>query len=384
MKFTCEARAFQRGISVVQNVAQSKIANPIVENILLTAEDGQVLFIGTNLTQTLRCTIEAEIQEEGQIAVPAKFIGSLVRELAEGPVEVSLKRNRLHIVSGKSDYRLGGVPAEEFPPFLPLSEGESILFTSAELKEIARKTVFCTSSEKARFELDGIKVKAHENGVHFVATDGRRLSVLKMKRETAVENEVSLLIPTRTWQEMNRVLPEGQTVQITFGENKVMFEAGDVTLLSSLLGDNFPPFEQIIPNQFSFKATVNREVFETAVRRASVLASESTNQVILELDGGEMLVRGESKELGEAKDMIEIQYNGPPNKVSYKGDFIYDFLKAASTEKVELLLNDAVSPAGYKEEGKEEFLHVIMPMKIQEEVPDEESEESEETEEIEE
>jgi len=365
MEFSCESSALQRGVSTVQNVAQSKIANPIVENILLIAEENQVLFIGTNLTQTVRCTMEANVRKPGQIAIPGRYMGNLVRELAQGPVSISLKRSRLQIKSGKSEYRLGGVPAEEFPPFLPLSEGETVLFTSAELKEVIRRTIFCTSTEKARFELDGIKVEGFEKQIVFISTDGRRLSKVILNRESELAERVEALVPTRTWQEWNRVSPEGQAVQVTFAANKIMFEAGDVTLLSSLLGDNFPPYEQIIPGSFSKEVVINRSAFETAVRRACVLASESTNQVILEILGAEMVVRGESQELGEAKDVIEVQYEGEPLDVSYKGDYILDFLKSSSTERISIKLNDAVSPAGCCEFEKEGYLHVIMPMKIQ-------------------
>jgi DNA polymerase-3 subunit beta len=97
MKFSCNSSALQRGVSVVQNVSQSKIANPIVENILIIAESNQVLFIGTNLTQTLRCCIEAQVDQEGQIAVPGKYLGNLVREIGAGTVLVDLKRNRLNL-----------------------------------------------------------------------------------------------------------------------------------------------------------------------------------------------------------------------------------------------------------------------------------------------
>jgi len=367
MKFSCDSSALQRGVSVVQNVSQSKIANPIVENILIIAEGNQVLFIGTNLTQTLRCCIEAQVDREGQIAVPGKYLGNLVREIGAGTVQVDLKKNRLNLQCGKNSYRLGGIPAEEFPPFLPLSSGETVMFTSAELKDVIRKTVFCTSTEKARFELDGVKIFGAEQEIMFFATDGRRLSRTLLNRETPLGEEISALIPTRTWQELGRALPEGQAVQVTFEPGKVMFEAGDVTLLSSLLGDNFPPFDQIVPKSFSRRVTVDKAAFESALRRACVLASESTHQVILEIAPGEMIVRGESQELGDARDVVEVQYDGDPIKVSYKGDYILDFLRSASTEKVTIELNEPVSPAGYREAEHTAYLHIIMPMKIQEE-----------------
>ena len=139
MKFSCKTCIFQRGISVVQNVAQSKIANPIVENILVIAEEGRVLFLGTNLAQTIQCTIEAEVERDGQIAVPGKYIGSLARELGEDELKIELKRNSLHLSCGKGKYRLGGIPADEFPPFLPVSGGQSVVFSTAELKEVIRR-----------------------------------------------------------------------------------------------------------------------------------------------------------------------------------------------------------------------------------------------------
>lgn len=365
MQFTCSSSKLLRGVSVVHGVAQSKIANPIIENILIIAQDNQVTFVGTNLVQTVRCTIEANIQEEGEIAVPSKFIHNLVRELSEGEVQIKTKRNsRLLITCNKNEYRLGGMPAEEFPPFLPLSEGTEVVFTSAEIRELIRKNVFCTSAEKSRFELDGIKVVGHEDKMTFVSTDGKRLSSLTLKRETAIENKVTALIPTRTWQELGRSMPEGQAVVLKFGQSKVMFEVGDTTLLSSLLGDNFPPFEQIIPSQFEKEVIVKRDDLEAAVRRACVLASESTGQVILAIAPGEMLVEGESYDVGKGKDVISIQYEGEPINVSYKGDYILDFIRSVSGEDIVIRINDTMSPAGFQEKDRSDYLHIIMPMKI--------------------
>ena len=123
MKFSCESNTLQRGISVVQNVAQSKIANPIVENILIVVTEGQVLFIGTNLNQTIRCVIEAETSKEGQIAVPGRYISNLVRELADGKVKVELKRSKLHIQSGKSVYHLSVITCRRISSIYAIDKG---------------------------------------------------------------------------------------------------------------------------------------------------------------------------------------------------------------------------------------------------------------------
>jgi len=374
MQFSCKSSLFRKGVLDVQNVAQSKIANPIIENILVIAEEEQVLFIGTNLTQTIRCRVDAAVEKEGQIAVPGKYMGNLARELGEGIVSVALKRNRLVVNCAKSEYRLGAIPAEEFPPFLPLREGESVCFTTAEIRAVIQKTVFATSSEKARFELDGVKVEGSGNEIRFVATDGRRLSFVRLKREKELSREVKALVPTRTWQELARVLPEGDAVQVIFGESKVMFEAGQVTLLSSLLGDNFPPYDQIIPKGFSKQLRLDRHRLESAVRRACVLASESTNQIMLDISKGEVVIHGESRTLGEAKDVIKGEYEGDPMRVSYKGDYVIDFLKSATTEKIVLEINNETSPAGCRELDNEDYLHIIMPLKIQEETATDEEE----------
>lgn len=375
MQFSCKSHDLQHAVSVVQNVAQSKIANPIIENILLLVERGEVVFIGTNLTQTVRCSMEASVDKDGQIALPAKYAGNLVRELGDDEVKIALKRNRLHIHCGKGKYKIGGIPADEFPPFLPVSKGQKVSFACDELREIIRRTVFCTSTEKARFELDGVKVEGSGQEVIFAATDGRRLSVVRVSR--TVDGELAALVPTRTWQELARVLPESGELTATFGEQKVMFEAGDVTVLSSLLGDNFPPYDQILPKEFSKRVILDRQGLEKAVRRACVMAGESMNQVTLSISPQGVVVEGESRALGEARDELEAEYDGEPIKVSYKGDYILDFLRSvASAEKVVIEINDAVTPAGYRECDNEEYRHIIMPMRIPDE--EEKGEEAEE------
>jgi DNA polymerase-3 subunit beta len=154
MQFSCDSSSFQRGVSVVQSIAQSKIANPIIENVLIDAEENQVLFTGTNLAQTVRCCIDAEVEQKGQIAVQSRFIGNLARELEKGRVEVSLMSNRLQILSGKGEYRVGAIPADEFPEFLPVTDGMELEFSS---EAIRSSRVAALAEAGARKNLERLK-----------------------------------------------------------------------------------------------------------------------------------------------------------------------------------------------------------------------------------
>jgi DNA polymerase III subunit beta len=364
MKFITSNQTLARGVSAVQNAVGSAISNPIVENIHISCENGKLVFLATNLNLTIRCEGEANVEENGEIVLPSKVIFNVVRDLPQGDVSMEVKNEIVRIKCGEFSAKIKGQPGELFPPFVVVDEGDLITMKVLQIKDIIRKTIISSSSEKSRYELDGVKFEIKENEMKCIATDGRRLSFYAYNSDDIPDKEISALVPTKTLHEVINSLPDDGDVQIRFSERKIQFFCGDTTIISNLLVDNFPQYDRIIPPEGQNKIRFKRTDFASAVRRAANLASITTNMIIVKINKNCIEFNGEREEVGgEGHDMITAEYDGEPMEVRYNHKFLSDFFRVQDEETIELDISDQKRPGIFSGKENKNFKYVLMTMR---------------------
>lgn len=364
MDFTASTKTWKRGLSAVQNAVGNHLVNPLVENIHISCENGTVRFLATNLNLTIRCEGEADVQEPGEIIIPSKLIVNLVRDLPADDVNFSEREGKITLYCGKFEGRLKGLSAEYFPPFMPVSEGISFELAVSILKEIIRKTIFATSSEKIRYELDGLKMDIEDKQLKVYATDGRRLAFYKLEDIDLPEGKISVMIPSATLHELQRSLPDEGSVLICLQERKAQFTCGDTTLISNLLQDNFPQVERIIPRDGNQFVTANRKEFLSAVKRTSNLTSIETNMLLIRFEKGYLTIHGEREEVGgEGKDVVITNYHKNEIELRLNYRYLIDFLRAIDEEEIEIELFGDNRACVFRGKENNNYLYVLMPMK---------------------
>jgi DNA polymerase-3 subunit beta len=367
MRATIDQSAFQNAISLVQGIAQTKISNPIVENTVLKVSSDHFEVLATNLSVSLRVRLEVRDTEEGEIALPAKLLSQVARELPEGDVALHLSKHELKIQAGRSKFNLCGMTTEDFPPFLPNVEGPVLEIPAPIAAQALERTVFATTDERARYQLGGVKF-FHDGGkVQWIATDGRRMSRSTHELEDTSGAKCTMLVPARTAQELLRALPDSGNLRITVGEKRVLFEAGNTTIASTLLEDNFPPYQALIPSGYNIKIQMDRDELMAAVRRAQVLASERSRLVQLAAKKGTIVVSGERQEAGGATSEIDATTDSQSAVVSYNAGFLLDFLRVVGPGRLNWSLVNDGGAAYFTKEDDDSFLHIIMPMTVREE-----------------
>lgn len=374
MQFSVDRSAFGRGVEVVQNVAETSLANPMIENVLVSASEGRVIFTGTNLSVSVQCTVPADVKVEGLVCVQAKVLANIARELPSGVVDVKVEGSRITVICGKAVLNLSCLPADDYPSFSPVVEGEQVRFPADFLKKMLRRTLFATSSEEKRYELDGVKFELTASEARFVATDGRRMSLMRRAVELGIER-ASVLVPTRALTEVARAFPDEGDIEMTLGERKIMFRGGDTTITSTLLNDNFPPYELILPKEPKIVFSIPRRPWLEAVRRVAVLSNEKTSLIEMWISEGTMVLKGQRQQVGDAMDEVEVGYHGEPFEVGYQAHFLNDMLKVMESEEIQIELVNPTVAGIFRPVGEPEFLHLIMPIKIEKKVEVDESSE---------
>ncbi len=357
--------ALVKALTAVGGIAGSKTATlPILANLLLeTHGNNELQVVATDLEVGISTKVPAEVIKDGSITVPSKKLQDIVRELAEGEVEISVaKNNTVGIKSGKAYFKIMGLPKEDFPKLPEFKEENSIQLEQAMLKDGLSLTLFASSSDETRYVLNGVLFYVKGNKVRLVATDGRRLAYIEKEFENKNKQSCEMIIPAKALYEISKNLAWEGTVNVIPAKNQVVFQIGDTYVVSRLIEGNFPNYEQVIPKEEKLKSNLNREEFLQSVRRASLLTSPEAPAIKLDFLKNKVLISSRSPNMGESKEEINATVDGKEMAIGFNPHYMADVLKNMDVESFDFCLTDPDKPGLVK--GKDGYLYVIMPMQL--------------------
>jgi DNA polymerase-3 subunit beta len=225
-----------------------------------------------------------------------------------------------------------------------------------------KKTSYAISTDETRYVLNGILFSFKENKLTLVATDGRRLALVDLELEFPRSQELDIIVPTKAVAELQRLVREEGEVKLSIGENQIAFELNRTLLVSKLIEGNYPNYRQVIPGEAKERITLEREIFLTAVRRVSLLASEKSNSVKLIFSKSNIDIVANTPDVGEAKESLPVMYKGREFSIAFNPEFLMAPLRNLATDEIYLDLIDEMSPGVIKIPGP--FLYVLMPMRL--------------------
>ncbi len=368
MKFIIEKSFLQTNLGKIQGIAERRSTIPILSNILIFGEKNTINIIATDLEIGVMEITQAEVLERGSICVPARKLYDVVRELTEEKIEVQREENFwVSLKAGRTVFNLPGVDPNEFPQF-PDTEGSAFFSVEVtDLLEMIEKTVFAASSEESRFNLNGIYMENVKRGekafLRMVATDGHRLSMIDKEIESTLEK--GIIISRRGLNELRRVLNNGETeVAISLKDNNCVFKTARTIFVTRLLEGEYPDYQQVIPTANNRHIVLDRKDFIGSLRRAHVIASEKGEGVKFSIQSGSMEIRTGGPEVGNVQEEIKVDYDGDPLEVSFNARYLLDVLTIMDTEKVRMELKEELSSGIIKPMDGEEYLYVVMPMRL--------------------
>lgn len=381
MRVTCTQENFKKAIYSTERVVGKQITLPILENILLETESGMLRIAATNLEIGVFLKIGAKIEEEGRITVPAKLLSNFVNNLPnESTVLLEVKDQTLHISSGGSKAKIKGLQAQDFP-IIPEMEGSFLFsFAAQEIKENASKLMSCVSLDGTRPELTGINMMFFQENIHLAATDSFRLAeaIVSFRKENVeiydifTEKTNSVIVPINTFAEVLRVIaPETKEIKIAIEESQIFFQIGNVRIVSRLVNGKYPPYKQIIPQQFATRVVFEKDEVLRAVKIAGIFTNNKSGEVHFTIDAEreEIKVQSGAEEIGENQTIIKAEITGPSQEIIFNPRYMSDALQSVSTPQAALLANSGTSPAvlrmvqGEKRENVDTFTYIIMPIK---------------------
>jgi DNA polymerase-3 subunit beta len=368
MNLTIAKDELLTGLQSVQNVVSTRTTLPILSNVLLKADGGQLQLTATDLDVTITCAVSATVKKPGASTLPVKKLLGIARELASSEIEMEVDdKNVCAVRSGSSFFKVRGLGAEEFPPLPKFKEDRKVVLPQEKMKAMLKKTSFAVSTDESRYVLNGIFFSLKEHKLAMVATDGRRLALVDEEVDVPASSQGEFIVPAKAVNELNRLLQDKGEVEINFTDNQAAFtlrdDKGNATLvITKLIEGNYPNYRQVIPAETKERVVLVRDEFLHALRRAELMTSEKQNSVKLTFSKNNLSITANSPEVGEARETLAINYKGRELAVAYNPSYVIEPLNALTTDEVYFEFIDELSPGVLKINGP--FLYVVMPMRL--------------------
>ncbi len=364
MKLICDGLDLSDAVLKVSKALSVKAANPILEGIKITAKGDSLTLLATDMELTIEKKIKADVLMEGETVVVGKYFVDFAKKLEKEQIELCrLFDGGLQIKYADSESELQVFPAENFPKIEKDENSTEIELTQKELKEIVERTAFACSVDDSRPILKGCLFEINDNELTTVALDGFRMAVVK--KGVLASGNAKVVIPSRALSEIVRLLDkDDQPIKVNVSKNSLFVEIENTCLISRLIEGEFVKYNHILPNNFENSVTVNRATLLSSIERASIVArNDRYNVVKFDIKENVLTVSAKS-EIGNVNENVPVSLTGKDLTIAFNGKYIAEYLKIVSDEFITLNLNTAIDPCVIKPTGKEGFLYLVLPVRI--------------------
>jgi DNA polymerase-3 subunit beta len=364
VKFRCERDVLVEALASASRATSGRERLPVLAGARLAISGDELRIIATDLDLTIEVVATVAGIADGVAVIPAKLAADIVRSLEPGAVTVEADDEQAKIASGRSQFAVRVLPAEEFPMAQGEVASESVTVASGELADALRQVVRAASGDEARPILTGVLFMATADGMQLLATDSYRLAVRQLPGVNMVKGEQKVLIPSRALAELQRLLGAASDCAVRLGATEASFEVGSVKLTTRLIEGEFPNVLNLIPASFPNELTVNRDALLDAVKRVKLMVRDQTTPVRLSLrsDGVELTVTNPAE--GTATEDVEAKFLGSDMTVAFNPQYLTDGIEAVTGDELTLETQDTLKPCVLRGVGSEEYLYLLMPVRV--------------------
>ncbi|GAB4136127.1 MAG: DNA polymerase III subunit beta [Planctomycetota bacterium] len=362
MKILCDRAKLQEAFGIVSSVVSPKTPNPILRNVLLKAEGEGITLTGTDLELAATVVLDAvKVAKAGKVLLPARETAALLRELNDPTITLESKDLKTRIESGGGSFVLLGENPDEFAEMGEIENAKELTIEAGQLLAMTQETTFAAAREETRYAINGVLMDYGANCLRLVATDGRRLAMSYRNIEGG-KKDLKAVVPTRAMTTVARAIKEGSKdpMRIAVGEKQIRFSSGGVTITCQLLEARYPDYESAIPKAADTTLEIDKALFESSLRKASILASDDLRMVRFEASDGDLRITAENSSRGRAEVRMAVVTKGAGGSINFNPDYLLEALRVSSVETVRLDMSDDSMPAKFT--LGESFSYVVMPI----------------------
>jgi DNA polymerase III subunit beta len=366
-----------RGLARVQNVVERRSTQQVLSHALLVARDGSLRVTATDTEVAFIGDLAANVSRPGQLAVDAANLFQVVRSLPEPTVQlVGIGGNRLEVRSGRVNFKLPGLPAEEYPPLPAFDATGTATVAGDELRRLVEQTSFAVATDDVRYGLNGVHVEQVTGPegprLRMVATDGHRLAAAECAFEGKIAISPRMLIPRKALAVLRKLLEGDEPMELAFGTGAIRLSRlpgaagahGGQTFWFRLLDGEFPDYRAVVPTEGQHRVVVDREAIASVLRRVGILVQDRARAVRFAFGEGELEVDVANADRGEIRETLPIELEGKPLTVGFNARYLGEVLGAARGDRLSLELAHPLAPCLVKGVGDDRAFFIVMPMRL--------------------
>ena len=345
MNFIVSSSYLLKNLNAINGVITSNPVVPILDNVLFEIENGNLLITASDLQTSVMVEIQVESKKDGSAAIPAKILIDTLKNLPEQPVTFSIddENYNIEINSDNGRYKLAGENATDFPKVPQVTDGYSIDLSSKLLSNAISNTIFSTSTDELRPAMTGVFLKLSTSSCTFVSTDGHRL--VKYVRSDVSGDEVDheMILPRKSLNLLKSTLPSDKSsdVKLEFNASNAFFSFDNVKMVCRLIDERYPDYENVIPLDNSNNIVIDKLEVLSSLKRISIYANKTTNQVKFKISGGEILISAEDLDFSnEANERISCEHDGADIEIGFNAKFLIEILSNLNSTRVTFKLSE--------------------------------------------
>ncbi|MEP7106382.1 MAG: DNA polymerase III subunit beta [Ferruginibacter sp.] len=369
MKFIVSSSALLKQLLQINGVINANTVLPILEDFLFEIEKNKLTVVATDLETVMKVHLDVEAKDSGKVCIPAKILMDSLKNIADQPLTFTIDKNfGIEITSDYGKYKVMGENPDNFPKEPVADDANSFTMASTALVTAINKSLFAVSSDDLRPAMTGVFFELDPKGLTCVATDAHRL--VKYKRtDVSCPKTDTFIVPKKPLNLLKNALPDNDDeLTLSYNSNHLFVKHGGTELVCRLIDARFPDYKVVIPVDNPYKLTVNKNDFQSALRRVSVFSNKSTNQVALTISGSELQLAAQDVDFSfEGNERMGCQYDGEDLQIAFNAKFLIEMLNAAETTEINIELSTSTKAGIIKpteSEEQEDLLMLVMPLML--------------------
>ena len=369
MKFIVSSSALLKQLQHISGVINANTVLPILEDFLFEVGKNKLTVVATDLETVMHIQLDIEAKDSGKVCIPSKILLDSLKNIPDQPLTFNIDKNfSIEITSDNGKYKIMGENPDNFPKEPTADDTTSFTMTASALVTAINKTLFATSNDDLRPAMTGVFFELDKKGVQFVATDAHRLVRYKRTDAKAAKSD-SFIAPRKPLNLLKSAIPDNDDeITLSYNSNHLFVKHGTTQMSCRLIDARFPDYKVVIPLDNPYRLTVNKNDFQSALRRVSVFSNKSTNQVALNISGSELQLAAQDVDFSfEGTERMKCQYDGEDLAIAFNAKFLIEMLNAADSDEIKIELSTPTKAGIIKQteqEENEELLMLVMPLML--------------------
>lgn len=369
MNFVISSASLLKHIQGISGVLSTSNSLPILDNFLFEITDGRLTISASDLETTMRTSMEVEATKEGKIAIPAKLLIDVLKNLPDQPCTfvVHMDTFSIEIAYDNGKSKMVGYNGDDFPRTPEIENASSIIISGSIISSAINKTLFAAGVDDLRPVMGGVFCEFSPESIVFVATDAHKL-VRYTRTDSQASGSSSFILPKKPLNLLKVNLSGDEEVKLEYNESNAIFTFNDIILICRLIDGKYPNYEAVIPKENPNVLTIDRQQFLSSIKRVSIFANKTTHQIKLKLAGSELALSAEDIDFSnEANERLTCNYSGEDMEIGFNSRFLMEMLNNLDTTVVRLEMSEP-SRAGLLKPSEsnenEDILMLVMPVML--------------------